>query len=289
VRSAFLALVLVNVPIGLSAQTQQLDSAALQQLTQAVHSMCVQPDRRGDFLHLDGNLDAGASLAIAGVSGQGKVSKEDWDGINQRLDQYKTDPRDCAVQVLKILVPSFIRPPASPPPVVNPPALPPSYAESYSFPTNLNPSGDNWLALRTDPGPGGVRTMKMGPDTLFTVLGEQGDWARVRLRTGETGWAAKAYIGCCKNAAPPAAQPVAEARYAFPTNLNPGGDNWLALRTEPGPGGVRIMKMGPDTLFTVVGEQGDWAHVRLRTGETGWAAKAYIGCCVSAPAIGSVR
>ena len=42
------------------------------------------------------------------------------------------------------------------------------------------------------------------------------------------------------------------------------------------------MKMGPDTLFTVVGEQGNWANVRLRTGETGWAAKAYIGCCVAA-------
>jgi hypothetical protein len=64
-------------------------------------------------------------------------------------------------------------------------------------------------------------------------------------------------------------------------NLNPNGDNWLALRSEPG--GVRIMKMGPDTLFTVVGEQGEWAHLRLSTGETGWAAKAYIGCCVTAP------
>jgi hypothetical protein len=78
---------------------------------------------------------------------------------------------------------------------------------------------------------------------------------------------------------------VGEARYSYPVNLDPNGDNWLALRTEPG--GVRIMKMGPDTLFTVVGEQGHWAHVRLRTGETGWAGKAYIGCCVTAPALGS--
>jgi hypothetical protein len=152
-------------------------------------------------------------------------------------------------------------------------------AARYSYPINLNPTGDNWLALRTEPG--GARIMKMGPDTLFTVVGEQGDWARVRLRTGETGWAGKAYIGCCK-VAPSAA---AEARYSYPVNLNPNGDNWLALRTEPG--GVRIMKMGPDTLFAVVGEQGDWARVRLRTGETGWAGKAYIGCCVTAPAVGS--
>ena len=160
-----------------------------------------------------------------------------------------------------------------------------SVAEArYSYPVNLNPNGDNWLALRTEPG-GGVRIMKMGPDTLFTVVGEQGDWAHVRLRTGETGWAAKAYIGCCKVAPSAAAQPVAEERYSYPVNLNPNGDNFLALRTEPG--GIRTMKMGPDTLFTVDSEQGDWAHLRLRTSETGWAAKAYIGCCVTAPAIGS--
>jgi gag-polyprotein putative aspartyl protease len=174
----------------------------------------------------------------------------------------------------------------SPPPVVvNSPPPAPSYGEQYSYPVNLNPNGDNFLALHTQPW--GPRIMKMGPDTLFTVVGEQGDWANVRLRTGETGWAAKAYIGCCKVAPSAAAQPVAEGRYSYPVNLNPNGDNFLALRTEPG--GVRIMKMGPDTLFTVVGEQGDWANVRLRTGETGWAAKAYIGCCVTAPAIGSER
>jgi hypothetical protein len=162
-----------------------------------------------------------------------------------------------------------------------------SVAEArYSYPVNLNPNGDNWLALRTEPGLGGVLTMKMGPDTLFTVFGEQGNWAHVRLRTGETGWAGKAYIGCCK-VAPSAAQPVAEARYSYPVNLNPNGDNWLALRTEPRGRSDMIMKMGPDTLFTVFDEQGDWAHVRLRTGETGWAGKAYIGCCITAPAIGS--
>ena len=159
-------------------------------------------------------------------------------------------------------------------------------AARYSYPLNLNPNGDNWLALRTEPGLGGVLTMKMGPDTLFTVFGEQGNWAHVRLRTGETGWAGKAYIGCCK-VAPSAAQPVAEARYSYPVNLNPNGDNWLALRTEPRGRSDMIMKMGPDTLFTVFDEQGDWAHVRLRTGETGWAGKAYIGCCITAPAIGS--
>jgi gag-polyprotein putative aspartyl protease len=95
----------------------------------------------------------------------------------------------------------------APPVVLNPPPPAPGYGEPYSYPVNLNPNGDNWLALRTEPG--GVRIMKMGPDMLFTVVGEQGDWAHLRLRTGETGWAAKAYIGCCKVAPSAEAQPAA--------------------------------------------------------------------------------
>lgn len=70
-------------------------------------------------------------------------------------------------------------------------------------------------------------------------------------------------------------------RYSFPINLIPSGDNWLALRSEPG--GRLLVKMGPETLFNVFGQDGDWAHVRLRNGETGWVHKNYIGCCKLAP------
>lgn len=72
--------------------------------------------------------------------------------------------------------------------------------------------------------------------------------------------------------------------YSFPINLDPKGDNWLALRSQPsGNNGERLKKMNPDTLFTVFEENGDWAHVRLNTGETGWVYKKYIACCKKAP------
>ncbi|WP_370870906.1 SH3 domain-containing protein [Bradyrhizobium sp.] len=37
--------------------------------------------------------------------------------------------------------------------------------------------------------------------------------------------------------------------------------------------------MPPDTLLTVVEQQGGWLHVRLRNGSEGWAASRYIACC----------
>lgn len=90
--------------------------------------------------------------------------------------------------------------------------------ESFSFPVGLDPQGDNFLALRSRPSNRqGVRLAKLGPGTLFREIGRSGDWAQVRLPTGETGWVSARYVGCCRSAAaasptvsapPPAAAPI---------------------------------------------------------------------------------
>ncbi|MGY2050293.1 caspase family protein [Methylobacterium sp. JK268] len=81
-------------------------------------------------------------------------------------------------------------------------------------------------------------------------------------------------------APPPTDRP---AGYSFPVGLDPAGDNWLALRSRPGGAGVRLSKLGPEALFTVIGRQGAWLNVRLRGGETGWVHGDYVGCCRRAP------
>ena len=195
-RPALLALVFSNLMIGPGAQAQGLDASDLSALQSTVRELCVQPDRKGDYLQLQGDLDAGATLKIAGVNGQGNINKQQWDGINQRLDQYKTDPRLCALYMVAILAPLLKHGTTARAPEER---TPPVLEDRYSFPINLDPNGDNWLALRSEPdGRRGSRILKMGPETLFTVFGEEGKWAHIRLRTGETGWAAKQYIGCCK-------------------------------------------------------------------------------------------
>jgi hypothetical protein len=100
------------------------------------------------------------------------------------------------------------------------------------------------------------------------------------------------YFGVCEGDQPvaprtaPALPPPTQStvQYSYPINLDPNGDNWLALRSEPdGHRGVRLMKIGPETLFTVIGQSGNWVHIRLRSGQIGWAYKSYIGCCRSGP------
>jgi hypothetical protein len=96
-----------------SHQAGALDAKDLEALKTSVHDVCVQPDRKGSYFAIQGDLSAGATLKIAGVNATGKITKEDWDGIDQRLDQYKTDPRACAVSIITILAPLMTPSPAS--------------------------------------------------------------------------------------------------------------------------------------------------------------------------------
>lgn len=81
-------------------------------------------------------------------------------------------------------------------------------------------------------------------------------------------------------APPPSIAPLPGRRYSYIVGLDPAGDNFLALRSEPSlQRGVRLMKMGPDTVFDVISTQGDWRQIKLRTGESGWAYARYIACC----------
>jgi hypothetical protein len=82
-----------------------LDPKDLPALQATVHEMCVQPDRKGDYLQLEGDLNAEATLRIVGLQASGKITQEAWNGISQRLDRYKTDPRECAISIVGLLAP----------------------------------------------------------------------------------------------------------------------------------------------------------------------------------------
>ncbi len=82
----------------------------------------------------------------------------------------------------------------------SPPELNAQPGQSFHYVTGLDPQGDNWLALKSAPNLNAPRLAKLPPDTLLTVLGQQGGWLRVRLRNGSEGWTAARYVACCRNA-----------------------------------------------------------------------------------------
>ena len=91
--------------------------------------------------------------------------------------------------------------PSTPRPAPAEPARAPAVARSYAYVTGLDPKGDNFLALRSQPNATGVRIATLGPDTLLDVLESQGEWRRVALLDGATGWAHGNWIKCCRTVA----------------------------------------------------------------------------------------
>lgn len=99
------ALALLFFSVAAHALTQQ----ELNSLTAAVKEMCLVPDRSGDYLKVEGDAKAGLPVVVKVVKAElsGKLTYENWKGIPIALDKYKTDPRACANEMLRILVPAF--------------------------------------------------------------------------------------------------------------------------------------------------------------------------------------
>ncbi|MCJ2052022.1 YARHG domain-containing protein [Methylobacterium sp. J-070] len=84
---------------------------------------------------------------------------------------------------------------------------------------------------------------------------------------------------CCG----PVSAQIQQETFSYPVGLDPDGDNFLALRSLPsGTEGVRLARLGPDTLFTELGRRGGWVNIRLLSGQTGWVSARYVGCCRTA-------
>ncbi len=66
--------------------------------------------------------------------------------------------------------------------------------------------------------------------------------------------------------------------------LDPAGNNWLALRQEPNYQAAWLTtRMGPGILVRRLGRAGDWVHIRLSDGETGWAKAKFLSCTSASP------
>lgn len=64
---------------------------------------------------------------------------------------------------------------------------------------------------------------------------------------------------------------------SHPVNLDPNGDNWVALRSEPEFRGYRMDKLGPNARFRIVLERNGWTNVELPDGRKGWISSRFVG------------
>jgi hypothetical protein len=102
--NALISTICIMVPAQADLTNDQLKS-----LQDAIKEMCLFPDRAGNYLSVGGEVKVGLPVAVKIVKGDlsGKISYDSWKGIPITLDKYKTDPRQCAVEMTKLLLPSF--------------------------------------------------------------------------------------------------------------------------------------------------------------------------------------
>lgn len=103
-------ILLLLLALGTAAsQARALSKQELATLTESIKEMCVAPDRMGEYIKAEGVTNVGLPVTIRIVKGEigGKLTYESWKGIPITLDKYKMDPRQCAVEVLKILLHAF--------------------------------------------------------------------------------------------------------------------------------------------------------------------------------------
>ncbi|WP_434053206.1 MAG: caspase family protein [Roseibium sp.] len=166
------------------------------------------------------------------------------------------------------------------------PAPAPSAQQAYV--TGLDPTGDNFLSLRTGPSTRYREIVRMGMNTPLTILGRSGAWLNVALADGRTGWAYGKYVASGPGYAPAtvAPAPVAPATVAKRSitpprrgvvgDLGATGDNFLSLRTGAGTRFAEIARLLEGTGVTMLAQQGAWFEVELSNGMRGWAYGRYL-------------
>lgn len=105
----FISTVVFICTIHNHAAAQGISAEQLKAMKDAIREMCILPDRAGDQLRVEGEARAGVPIPVKIVKADisGKISYDTWQGIPITLDKYKTDPRQCSLEMLKLLLPNF--------------------------------------------------------------------------------------------------------------------------------------------------------------------------------------
>ena len=109
-----------------------------------------------------------------------------------------------------------------------------SWPAQADYVGGLNPKGDNYLSLRSGPGTGYREILRMGPNTIVTVIESEGSWRRIELEDGTVGWASGRYI---KSGFPAGYEPEPKAEPETELQLVPKvafGKRWDSWQGEAG-------------------------------------------------------
>jgi N-acetylmuramoyl-L-alanine amidase len=155
-------------------------------------------------------------------------------------------------------------------PVVNTPAVPGPVQAVSTAVVNVSV-----LNVRSGPGISFERITTVPQGARLTVLQKQGDWLKVSLPTGQTGWVLATYAPVTQTSTtpPPSNQNPAPAEPpAGPQRYATVKINSSTAWSGPGFEHRQVAILAQGSVFPVLSEQGGWVQVRLQDGQVAWIA-----------------
>lgn len=140
------------------------------------------------------------------------------------------------------------------------------------------------LTIRDGPGTNHVKTGSLLKGAQVEIVGQNGNWLSIRLKSGVAGWVHSDYV-----------KTSGASTTAPPANTNPGT---VQAKTGTVTGSVVNVRSGAGTQYaktgsvtrgatiSVLGQKGSWLNVRLSNGSTGWIHADYVQVAAT-PAPGS--
>jgi len=139
--------------------------------------------------------------------------------------------------------------------------------EQAPAPTVVRVTGQH-VNIRSGPGTGHAVTGRTGRPEAFPLAGQQGDWLRIALPSGQPGWI---------NAGLVQLVPINVAMFSTPAlSLQGTVLSRAAVRRMPSARAPEVATLLPGTTVTVVTSSGTWHQVRLASGEPGWVEDRHL-------------
>lgn len=94
---------------------QTIDAKGMKAIQEVVQEICQAPNKRGEYLRVEGEGKGSVSIGIlrplgaAGISADANFSKEEWDGVRKVLDQNAENAnyRDCVTRLTPLFLDKF--------------------------------------------------------------------------------------------------------------------------------------------------------------------------------------
>ncbi len=135
--------------------------------------------------------------------------------------------------------------------------------------TGLDPNGDGFLSLRKKPHQREIGKLYNG-DKL-TILSKSGKYYKVKdVKSGMIGYAHSNWIRINQSST----STSSSQKKGTVTGLDPNGDGFLAVRSEPK--GRKLGELHNGDTVAILGQRGAWYKVRTSSGLVGWSHGDWI-------------